>query len=188
MKKTFVLLLPFLLAAKIATADVATPDAQLTKTIGADAASQITFEPGRATLTSDEISALDEMVSNARLNDAKIDEVKVFVWGDKVYSENAGNAASRQEKKIADERVKNIKNYLRKELKLRDVETFNMTRQPRAFSDLVRSAGSTVRDLAPQGSVRPSVAAEGTAPITAENISEFAKGNPSEALILIYKQ
>jgi hypothetical protein len=186
MKKVFLVFLPFYFAAQFASADVKKADETLVKTVGAQAASQITFEPGRATLTSAEISALNDLVANARNNNEKIDEVKVFAWGDKVYPANAGNVASRQDKKVADERIKSIKNYLKKELKVRDIETFNMTRQPREFADLVHAAGSRVRDLAPNGtSANP---ANGAAPITAQNVSEFERGNPSEALILIYKK
>ncbi len=176
------LLLPLLLVGSLAAAEQTTSDTSLTHHMGADAASQITFDAGRATLTSDEITALNEMVSQARANNEKIDGVKVFVWGDRVYSETQGAAATAQEKKIADERVKNIKNYLQKDLKVSGVETFNMTRQPRAFSDLVRASGSTARAITtPDRST-------GVAAVEPTSVSEFIKGSPSEALVLIYKK
>ncbi len=162
---------------------------QLTKTVGADAASQITFEPGRATLTSEEIKSLNDIVSNARMNNSKIDEVKVFVWGDNVYADNQRNKVTSQERKVADDRVKNIKNYLSKELNVKDIETFNMARESRSFADLIPAAGSKVRDIAPQGAVsRSASTTAGTTPITPKSISDFTKGSPSEALVLIYKE
>ena len=191
MKKTFVLLLPFLLAAKFASADVTTADDAITQQTGAHAASQITFEPGRATLTSEEINALNDMVAQNRQDNGKIDSVKVFVWGDKVYSETAGNAYTAQEKKVADERVKNIKNYLKKELKVKDIETFNMTRQPQAFSDLWHAAGSSAKGAAPTStaSTADTTAAVPAAPAnSAKAGQDFAKGSPSEALVLVYRK
>ena len=176
------LLLPLLLIGSFAAAENTVADSSLTHHMGADAASQITFDSGRSTLTSDEITALNEMVSEARANNEKIDSVKVFVWGDKVYSETAGAAATSQEKKIADERVKNIKRYLQKDLKVSGVETYNMTRQPRAFSDLVKASGSTARAITAQNPSTGVAAVEPTA------VSEFIKGSPSEALVLIYKK
>ncbi len=192
MKKTFVLLLPILLTAKLVSAhtDAAKSElTQFTKTVGADAASQITFEPGRATLTSEEIASLNSIVSNTRMNNSKIDEVKVFVWGDNIYAENKNSKVTSQERKVADDRITNIKNYLSKELNVKDIETFNMARESRAFADLVPSAGSRVRDIAPQGAVNRSASTNaGTTPITPKSISDFTKGSPSEALVLIYKE
>ena len=188
MKKTFVLLLPLLLAAKFASADVTTADDMITQQTGAHAASQITFEPGRATLTSEEINALNDMVAQNRQDNGKIDSVKVFVWGDKVYSETAGNAYTSQEKKVADERVKNIKNYLKKELKVKDIETFNMTRQPQAFSDLWHAAGSSVKGSASTATAPNTTASAPTAANSAKAGQDFAKGSPSEALVLVYRK
>ena len=144
---------------------------------------------------------MNYLVNQARANNDKIDSVKVFVWGDKVYSETAGNAASAKEKKVADDRVANIKRYLQKDLKVRDVETFNMTRQPRAFSDLVNASGSKVQGLkqapttasnttttttTPEGATTTATAP--AAPQSNADLAQFAKGSPSEALVLVYKK
>lgn len=182
MKTRFVFILLALFTTKLAFADVSLADEKLTSRVGADASSQITFEPGRATLSSQEIMALRDLVAEARMNNEQIDEVKVIVWGDNVYSETAGSAASKQDKKLAAQRIKNIKAYITKDLGVRDVETFNMSRDPQRFSDLIRAAGSTVRNLAPRSDT------EGATAFTSQNISSFQKGNPSEALILVYKK
>jgi hypothetical protein len=183
MKKAAAILLPAMMLSGLAFADVTTADDTVTKQLGANAASQITFDAGRESLTDAEISSLNDLVSQARANNEKIEGIKVFVWGDKVYSETQGSAATSEEKKVADARVKNIKKYLTKDLHVRDVETFNMTRQPGAFSDLVNAGGSKVQNMKPTQEAK----AEGITPAPG-GMSEFAKGNPSEALVLVYKK
>lgn len=186
MKKLFLAALPLLFGAQFSHADVTSADDVLVEQVGADAASQITFEPGRATLTSQEVSALNDLVAQARMNNDQIDEVKVFVWGDKIYPETATHKLTKDEKKIAQERLQNIKNYLKKDLKIRDVETFNMAREQREFQDLIHAGGSVARDM--KNNTRTASGTTDTSTATAQNLSDWAKGNPSEALIFIYKE
>lgn len=186
MKKVFLALLPILFGVQFAHADVSSADDVLVKQVGADAASQITFEPGRATLTSQEISALNDLVAQARMNNDQIDEVKVFVWADQVYPDTATHKITRQEKKIAQDRIKNIKNYLKKDLKIRDVETFNMAREQREFRDLINAGGSVARDMV--NNKRTGMSSDEASTASAQNLSTWTKGNPSEALVFIYKE
>jgi len=135
----------------------------------ADASSGFAFDPGRTTLTSEETRALDEIVSQARQNGQKIDEVRVLVWADKDIPASAGRAATKSDMKLADERARNIKSYLQKNLKVSDVETFNLARRPTALQDLYRAQGLAITP-------------------NSEAAMSAAQPMASEAVVLVYKK
>ncbi len=146
------------------------------RSLGANMVSEISFEEGKASLTADAKRELREFVSSAR-GSGKVDEVKVPVWADREYP-ITDSKASDGDVKLADDRAKEVKNYLKDQLKVSSVTTYNMAERPNSMQDLFKTE---------QAKTKNTLESKGAAPQTESETGFLGlKGQASKALVMVY--
>jgi hypothetical protein len=149
--------------------------------MGADAVTVVNFDRGSSHLSDQEITSLDQVVNQYKQAGIPIEEVRVFVWPENGAVITQGKRPDRSERKIASERVKQIKRRIQKDLGVRDVKTFNVAQYGHQFQNMVMSPGTTIRSLALDSPLPRQVS-------LTERINDLIQNNPGQALVLIYKQ
>jgi hypothetical protein len=145
--------------------------------LGAHASSQIQFEKGKADLKPEELNQLKEVVNQVKASGQKIDEIKIISWADREYPAE-GTTAPNQQVKLAEQRADKIKDFLKKELKVGDVDVYNMAKRPNSLQEIFNTETAKVKD---------SMQNAGAAPTNKEDTGWFGlKGKTSEALVLVY--
>ena len=84
----------------------------------------ISFDTGKASLTKDSKTKLNELVKHARAS-GKINEVQVAAWSDNPVPRE-GEELSKSDGNLAGNRAKNIANYLKSRYQVSDVDSYNM--------------------------------------------------------------
>ncbi|UXR63328.1 hypothetical protein EZJ49_09600 [Bdellovibrio bacteriovorus] len=155
----------------------ATGDTESTgKSMGAKVVSEISFEEGKAILTDETKNDLREKVKEAQ-QQGKIDEMKVAVWADREYPAE-GTKASKQDVTLANDRAKALKNFIKDELKVNSVNTYNMTERPNALQRFVRTDTAKTKTAMEE---------RGAAPRTQDETGFFnQRAKASKAVIMIY--
>jgi len=144
---------------------------QAAVTLGPDAT--ITFESGKATLTSESESKILDLVKEAR-EAGKIDEVKVGVWSDNP-APREGEELSKDDRELAKARVKTIENYLKKQ-KVSDIESYNMAERASWLSRVFNTDAAAFKSETGRGK---------EAPMFKEEFQIFkTNGNSSKAVIV----
>lgn len=98
---------------------------------------EIDFRRGGTRLSQAEKKELASLVKDARAA-GKIQDVKVLAWADKDY-EASGLTAPKSEVKLADMRADAVKKYIRDSLKVSEVDSHNMAKQPDAMARLFKT-------------------------------------------------
>lgn len=157
-----------------ATVDAETETAS--KSLGAAMASEISFDEGKANLTEGAQNEIRSVINTAK-EKGKIDELKVAVWADREYPVK-DTKVSKADIDLAKKRADNIKSFIKKELKVGSVNTYNMTERPNALQKFLKT---------PQETVKSTMEASGAAPRTSEETGMFGqKAKASKAVIMIY--
>lgn len=160
--------------------DVTTEKEKATMSLGAQHSTEVAFDEGKTDLKQDELNELKEIVNQAKSGGQKIEEIKIISWADREYPAEGSTAAPNQQIKLADDRAEKIRNYLKKELKVSDVEVYNMAKRPNALQELFNTQTAKVKDTLEK---------TGSAPTTEEGTGMFGlKGKTSEALVLVYTE
>lgn len=120
--------------------------------LGASQVKEITFEKNMATLTDVQKIELKIAIDEATQT-GQIAEVKVLSWSDKEYPSPTGKQ-SRSDVKLAQKRMSDIKSYL-KDLKVSDVETYNMAERPNALQKLFNTKTEKVKKTAEMAGAAP---------------------------------
>ena len=140
-------------------------------TIGPD--TTITFESGKATLTTDSENKIRELVNEARAA-GKIDEVKVAVWSDNP-APREGEELAKTDRELAKARVKAIEKCL-KQHKVTDVEAYNMAERASWLSRVFNTDAAGFKSETGRGK---------DAPMFKEEFQIFKEnGSPSKAVIV----
>jgi len=146
--------------------------------LGAKMASEIKFDEGKATLTPESKNQIRDFVQSAR-EKGKIDEIKVAAWADREYPVK-DTKASKVDINLADTRLKELKTYLKHDLKVEKVDAYNMTERPNALQKFLKTPTAKVKDT---------MEANGAAPKTSEETGLFGtKAQSSKAVLMIYMQ
>lgn len=111
---------------------------------GAVSVTEVNFDKGSFVLTEGSRAALRDLASKAKASHA-IDEVKVLAWADRDYPADSKNKASKADKTLADKRANAIRDFVKAELALEDVDTFNMTERPGAIASLFNTDDSKMK-------------------------------------------
>ena len=112
---------------------------------GSSSVVEVNFEKGSAVLTEGSRAALRDMVNNAR-NAGKIDELKVLAWSDADYPSSQQNKLSSADRALADKRATSIRDFVKSELGVDDVDTFNMAERPNAFENMFNMADAETKN------------------------------------------
>lgn len=146
------------------------------KALGAKMADEISFEEGKTTLTDSSKQDIKDFIKTAR-EQGKIGEVKVAVWADREYP-SPNTKASNADIKLANERAETLKSFLKKELAVNDVNTYNMTKRPNSLQQFVHTPTANMKDTMEK---------MGAAPTTEKETGLFnRKAQASKAVMMIY--
>ncbi|MNK01234.1 hypothetical protein D3C87_190290 [compost metagenome] len=146
------------------------------KALGASQVSEITFEEGKSTLTQESRNEIREMVKDAEKS-GKISEIKAAVWADREYPVS-DTKAPKADIKLAEDRAKELKKFIKNELKVSDVKTYNMTERPNAMQKLLST---------PTAQMKETLEGSGAAPGTEKEKGLFnQKAQASKAVLMIY--
>lgn len=114
--------------------------AMASQQIGGNIYGTLEFAPGSDKLTESSKLQLKELRDSFAKDKRDVKEIKVLAWADQEYPEVVENDAPAKEIILANERAKNIKRYLSKELNAtEDINTFNMAKRPGTLSTLTKS-------------------------------------------------
>ncbi len=143
--------------------------------LGADEVKEVTFEKSVTGLSETQKAEIRTAISEASKR-GKIDEVKVLAWSDKEYPTETGKPA-KSDVNLANDRLRDLKAFLKKELKVSDVDTYNMSERPNALEKFFHTSDSKVKNA---------VEAEGGAP-TAGNTGLFdMKAQAAKGVVMIF--
>lgn len=146
------------------------------KSLGAARASEISFDEGNANLSESAKNAIREVVKSAK-ESGKINELKVAVWADREYPQKDAKA-SKADIDLAQKRAANIEAFIKSEMKVGTINTFNMTERPNALAKFLRT---------PQSELKSTMEASGAAPRTSDETGFFGqKAKASKAVIMVF--
>lgn len=135
-----------LAAAFSATAQAWTTMQGAADRMGAAQVKEISFEKNSEIMTDVQKSEIRSVIQEASRK-GKIDEVKVLAWSDKEYPSEKGKQ-DKADVNLAKNRLKNLKNFLKDELKVSSVEAHNMTERPNALQKLFNTSDAKVKNAA----------------------------------------
>lgn len=112
--------------------------------LGAAHVKEVSFDKNSDKLTDFQKTEIRTAVSDASQK-GKIDEVKILAWSDKEYpTEN--KKQTKEEIGLAKNRIKHLKSFLKDELKVKDVDTYNMAERPNAFEKTFNTSDAKVKN------------------------------------------
>lgn len=160
----------------IAAVDSETESAS--RSLGAKMVSEISFDENSSALSDSAKDEIRTLVKMAR-DSGKIDELKVAVWADREYPADK-TKASKADINLAKERAANIKSFMKKEMNVSGVNTYNMTERPNALEKFLRT---------PESKVKATMEASGSAPRTSAETGFFGqKAKASKAVIMVFME
>lgn len=144
--------------------------------LGANVVSEVNFDEGGTSIKAAEQSDLKNVIAKAKESGA-IEEVKVIAWADREYPPK-GAKASKSDIELANKRAEKIKKYLKEDLKVSDVKTYNMAERPNAVQDLFNTTANQVKQT---------METTGAAPTSPQDTGVFGlRSKTSEAVVLVY--
>lgn len=179
MKKTHLLLTALAAVFSFSSVGYAGPSTETehaSATLGASKVSEVSFEPGKATLTKEAKEDIRATIQDA-MKHGKIGEVKAAVWADREYPVEE-NKAPKQDVKLASDRADALKKFIKDELKVKDVSTYNMAERPNALEKFANTSDAKVKTA---------METSGAAPKNEKEKGLFnQKAQASKAVIMIY--
>lgn len=112
--------------------------------LGAQQVKEISFDKNSSSLTEAQKTEIRNAVTEAAQK-GKIDEVKVLAWSDKEYPAEKGKQ-SKEDVALAKKRIEDLKMFLKKELKVSSVDSYNMTERPNALEKFFHTSDAKVKD------------------------------------------
>jgi hypothetical protein len=132
----------------------------------------VTFDRGSADLSADAKDRLSAMINRIH-PDGDVDEAKLAVWSDKAFV--AGMDLPKADRDLADRRIDNISSYLKKDLKVNDVDDFNMAERSNWLARIFNTDDAELK----------SSYARGDQPLSEEELRMIKRhGSPSSAVII----
>lgn len=169
-------LIPVLVALAVSiTAQAWTTTQDAADRMGAAQVKEISFDKNSDKLTDMQKTELRNAVNEAAQK-GKIDEVKVLAWSDKEYPAEKGKQ-SKDDVNLAKNRLKNLKAFLKDELKVKDIDAHNMTERPNALEKLLNTSDAKVKNAAE---------AAGAAPTDGNTGIFDMKAQASKAAVMIF--
>lgn len=149
---------------------------QAATSLGAAGLSEIEFVAGSDALTdagrADIRNVIDEVSQKGEL-----DHVKVMAWSDQEYPA-AKTSQSKANVALAKKRIEAVRKFLKDELKVRNVNGFNMAERPGKLKEFLNTADARVKKTAETA---------GAAPVQDTDTGLFGeKGQASKAVLMIF--
>jgi hypothetical protein len=144
--------------------------------LGASQVAQVEFDEGQSALKANDADEIKAAVAEAK-KAGNVTEVKILSWADQEYPAK-GTKAPKASVSLADERANKIKDMVKKDLGVKDVDVYNMAKRPNAVQDILKT--STAK-------VKAEMETSGAAPTKSEDTGLFGlKGKKSAAVVLVY--
>ncbi len=143
--------------------------------LGAAQVKEISFDKNSDKLSDAQKADIKTAVQEAA-SKGKIDEVKVLVWSDKEYPTETGKQ-DKNDVTLAKNRIKNLKYFLKDELKVSSVDAHNMTERPNALQKMFNTSDTKVKGAAE---------ATGAAPTDGNTGLFDMKAQASKAAVMIF--
>lgn len=105
---------------------------------------EVSFEPGSATLSEDAKERLNQVVNQARAT-GEIDDIKVISWADMDYPSASAKTLPKQQRDLAERRAEEIRRHLRASDASLDVDAVNMTKRPNALARWVGTEDARIK-------------------------------------------
>lgn len=113
--------------------------------VGAHSFVEIQFQPGSSTLTKASKTSLNKLMSQAREDGKKIDEVMVMSWADQEFPSKNIKKLPAPQMRLAEKRNQVLKNYIKATQPV-SVESYNMAEQPSAFEKIFNTTDSKLKN------------------------------------------
>jgi hypothetical protein len=105
---------------------------------------EVTFKKGSTTLNKAAKERLESVLAKTSA-EHPIAEVKIISWADQEYPAGKTKSLSQDQKKIAENRNKELKNYLHEKHSDWNVDTYSMAERPSAFSTFLGSSDARIK-------------------------------------------
>jgi hypothetical protein len=174
LKSLSLVLVQVALVASTAQAYITDSVTTLSKNMGAVDVSEVKFDTGSATLSEDQKTTISDVITKARAQ-GELKKVKILVWSDKEYPRRQVKY-SKDDITLADDRIKELQQYLKDSLNVDKVVAFNMAERPSKMQRFFETKDSEVKNA---------VENEGDVPTSKEQTGIFGlKGESSKAIIM----
>lgn len=138
----------------------------------------ISFEEGKATLSDQDKSKLRDLAQSLKQNlpeGAKISRAKLAVWSDQEHPQK-GNL-SKADRQLANQRSKNIQDFLKSDVGVSRVTTFNMTENRHWVGRMFHRE---------EAELDAAFSQKGEKPVTQKEFSAIKdEGGPSKAVVIL---
>lgn len=111
---------------------------------GASLVTELAFENSSTTLTSDARNKLKETLATARQK-GKVAEVKILAWADQEYPQPEQGKLDKNQRKLADDRASEIKNFFVDSAPGVAIDSYNMAERSGTFNKLLNTSDARVK-------------------------------------------
>lgn len=105
---------------------------------------ELGFRKGKHSLSAADQTKLNRVISEAKSH-GEIEEVRVVTWADEEYPSVHTKKLSSSQRKLADDRNGEIKDYIRSIHRNADIDTYNMAERPGALSEMFTTSNARVK-------------------------------------------
>ena len=149
---------------------------QAATSLGAASLEEIEFVAGSDALTDQSRAEIRNIVDEARRKGV-LDHIKVLAWSDQEYPA-AKTSQSRANVALAKRRIDSLKAFLHTDLKIRNVDGFNMAERPGKIKEFLNTK---------EARVKKTTEVAGAAPVQDSDTGLFGeKGQASKAVLMIF--
>lgn len=143
--------------------------------VNASHVAEVRFDKNSHSLNESGRESLAKAINEARAH-GTIDDIKVVAWADKEYPTAEQKKLTKRDRDLAGKRADAIKEYLKKDLEVSDVDTYNMASRPNAASKLFETSDTRVKGALESAGI----------PQTGSNaIATTVSGKASSAVVMI---
>ncbi len=148
---------------------------QLAKNMGAAQVSEVNFGTSNTSLTDDQKKEINEAVAEARKL-GEVEDIKILAWSDKEYP-LPKTKHTKADVTLADNRIKEVKKYIKDGLHISSVDSYNMAERPSKLSELFKTSNAKIKKDA---------VATGAAPSDDDTGFLGLNGHKSKAVIMVF--
>jgi hypothetical protein len=147
------------------------------KAMGADLVSEVSFDQGSASLNEVTRGQIRDLVKQAKDSGKNIDKVEIAAWADREYPAK-DTKASPADVKLADQRLKQIRTFMKNDLKINHVSSLNMSKRPNALQKFFNTSDNKAKTA---------METNGAAPVTSDQTGLFGqRAQSSKAVMMVF--
>ncbi|MEZ4743828.1 MAG: hypothetical protein R3B45_15515 [Bdellovibrionota bacterium] len=106
----------------------------------------IEFSKDSNELTAKSKEMIETLIDKAR-SEGKVQEIKIAVWSDQPFPANSRDDLPKGDRKLAENRGHNIKNFLKHDLEVRWVHVYNMAEGANWLAEVFQTESSVLRKV-----------------------------------------